>query len=80
MPNHIHLLISIGKAGGRMISAPTVIGSLKRYVSRQAGFSVWQKGFYDHVVRDPDDLQIKWNYIEGNPVQWLLKKDEYCSK
>ena len=27
-----------------------------------------------------DDLQIKWDYIEGNPAQWLLKKDEYCGK
>ena len=80
MPNHIHLLISIEDVGGRIISAPTVVGSLKRIVSRRAGFSIWQKGFYDHVVRDIDDLQIKWDYIEGNPAQWLLKKDEYCGK
>ena len=77
MPNHLHLLISIENTGGRMISAPTVIGSMKRYASRDAGDSIWQKGFYDHVVRDIDDLQIKWDYIEGNPAQWLLKKDEY---
>ena len=77
MPNHIHMLVSIEDVGGRIISAPTVVGSLKRYVSRKAGVSIWQKGFYDHVVRDIDDLQIKWNYIEGNPAQWLLKKDEY---
>lgn len=80
MPNHIHLLISIENAGGRMISAPTVVGSLKRVVSRKAGASIWQKGFYDHVVRDIDDLQIKWDYIEGNPAQWLLKKDEYSAR
>ncbi len=80
MPNHIHLLIKIENQSGRIISAPTVVGSLKRSVSREAGVSVWQKGFYDHVVRDMDDLQIKWNYIEGNPAQWLLKKDEYSQE
>ena len=80
MPNHIHLLIKIENDGGRMISAPTVVGSLKRIVSRQAGVPIWQKGFYDHVVRDVDDLQIKWNYIEDNPTRWLLKKDEYSQE
>ena len=37
MPNHIHLLLVISSAGGRMISAPTVVGSMKRYVSRKLG-------------------------------------------
>ena len=79
MPNHIHMLFSIENTGGRIISAPTVVGSFKRFVSRKAGVTVWQKGFYDHVVRDDDDLQIKFDYIEGNPAQWLLKKDEYST-
>ena len=77
MPNHIHLLLALNNTGGRMISAPTVIGSLKRFASRQAKSDIWQKGFYDHVIRDDEDLKIKWDNIEGNPAQWLLNKDEY---
>ena len=43
MPNHIHILLRIESSYGRMVSAPTVIGSLKRYVSQQIGTSIWQK-------------------------------------
>jgi len=38
--------------------------------SKQAGFSVWQKGFYDHVIRNDKDYLDVWNYIEGNPGKW----------
>lgn len=84
MPNHIHLLLRIDKYtvdnSGRMISAPTknistIVGQLKRSVSKEIGKSVWQKSFYDHIIRDENDLQIKWNYIVNNPLKWDL--DEY---
>jgi len=48
----------------------TVVRLLKGAVSKQAGFSVWQKGFYDHVIRNDNDYQDIWNYIEGNPGKW----------
>lgn len=62
----------------RIVSAPTVIGSLKRYVSRQVTGEVWQKGFYDRIVRTEDEYFAKWDYIEGNPSRWLLKNTEGC--
>ena len=77
MPNHIHLLLRLENDSGRMVSAPTVIGSLKRFVSKTANHSVWQKGFYDRVVRSEEEYIRKWEYIDSNPSQWLLKKDEY---
>ena len=48
----------------------TVVRLMKGAVSKQAGFSVWQKGFYDHVVRSQRDYLDIWNYIEGNPGKW----------
>ena len=77
MPNHIHLLISINNHSGRMISAPTVIGQLKRYVSKECSFPIWQKGFYDHIIRDEEDYINKAEYIINNPLKW--NEDElYC--
>ena len=74
MPNHIHLLLQIHTdADGRSLIAPTistVVRLMKGTVSKQAGFSVWQKGFYDHVIRNDKDYQSIWNYIEGNPGKW----------
>lgn len=79
MPNHIHLMIRINnnKNIGRMVSAPTVIGSLKRFVSMEIGFSIWQKSYYDHIIRNDEDYINHLQYIDENPKKWLLGKDEY---
>ena len=78
MPNHIHLLLQINTdANGRSMIAPTistVVRLMKGAVSKQAGFSVWQKGFYDHVIRSEQDYLDIWNYIEGNPSKWTEDK------
>ena len=78
MPNHIHLLLQINTdADGRSMIAPTistVMRMMKGTFSKQAGFSVWQKGFYDHVVRNENDYLQIWNYIAGNPGKWAEDK------
>ncbi len=78
MPNHIHLLLQINTdEDGRLITAPTistVVRQVKRVASKQVGVSLWQKGFYDHVVRSEHDYQEIWEYIRDNPVKWLEDK------
>ena len=78
MPNHIHLLLQIHTdASGRPMAAPTistVINQTKGAISKKAGFSVWQKGFYDHVIREERDYLDVWNYIDGNPGKWTEDK------
>lgn len=73
MGDHIHLILNIhSDEHGRMISAPTlstVIGSMKRWVSKQIGKPIWQKSFYDHVIRNQQDYDEIWNYIENNPLK-----------
>ena len=78
MPNHVHLLLRITGEDGRMISAPTVIGSLKRFVTKLLGRSVWQKGFYDHIIRCEDDYALHCRYIDENPWKWILGDDQYA--
>ena len=81
MPNHIHLLLQIHTdPAGRPMAAPTistVINQTKGAISKKIGFPLWQKGFYDHVVRGEQDYLEIWNYIEGNPCKWA--EDELCS-
>ena len=78
MPNHIHLLLQINSDNnGRSLIAPTisrVVRLLKGTVSKKIGFPIWQKGFYDHVVRSETDYLEIWNYIEGNPGKWAEDK------
>lgn len=74
MPNHIHLLLQINTENdGRPMTAPTistVVNMMKGAVTKQIGHAVWQKGFYDHVIRGEADYREIWNYIEGNPSRW----------
>ena len=80
MPNHIHLILALNETGGRMISAPTkslstIIGSMKRYTSKTAGFPLWQKSFHDHIIRKEADYLRIWQYIDTNPLKW--EQDRY---
>ena len=58
--------------------APTiskVIQQMKGAVSKRLGKCIWQKSFYDEVIRNDSHYLNCWNYIAGNPSRWL--EDEY---
>ncbi|HWR64966.1 MAG TPA: transposase, partial [Bellilinea sp.] len=84
MPNHVHLLIVI-ECGENKISLSDVVRRLKSFTTRQLNqiyrtenSVLWQRSFYDHVIRDPDDYANVQNYIDLNPWKW--KEDDYYSK
>lgn len=31
---------------------------------------IWQRNYYEHIIRDEKDLQNKTDYIEANPMLW----------
>lgn len=73
MPNHIHFLISINYANGITISK--VIKHFKTIISKELKYSIWQKSFYEHIVRNEKEyLKIK-EYIRNNIINW--EKDKY---
>jgi putative transposase len=81
MPNHIHLLVQPGKPGANITH---FIGSFKSKTYRvfyKAGRKerVWQRRFYDHIVRTREDLPRIMEYIVNNPVRKNLtdKWDDY---
>ena len=77
MPNHLHLILFINN-DGRAMRAPTVstvINQMKGYITKQAGYSIWQKLFYDHIIRNEEDYIRICQYIDENPAKW--PEDEY---
>ena len=32
--------------------------------------------FYDHVIRNQQDYNEVWEYIENNPTKWVINKDK----
>lgn len=75
MPDHIHLLLFIdGFGDGTMkASSPTnlstVIRSLKTFVTRDVGKSIWQRSFYDEIIKNEAHFQRAWEYIEYNALK-----------
>ena len=71
MPNHVHMIIH--KTNGKPVSND--IRSFKGLTTKKIGHPIWQRYFYDHVIRDKEDYLVKWNYIIENPAKW--QEDEY---
>jgi hypothetical protein len=55
-----------------------MVRSFKTLVTKEIGFSVFQRSFYDHVIRDEADYLKIWNYIQTNPAKWA--EDRFYSK
>ena len=34
----------------------------------------WQRNYYDHVIRDHDELEKIRDYIRKNPLRWTLDR------
>ncbi len=81
MPDHIHFLLEIlGRESGSPRSAtptalPQIVNTLKGLATKQIGRPTWQRGYYDHVIRNDTDLAETRQYIANNPRNWILNKD-----
>jgi len=69
-------------AGFLKDSLSSVIASMKsaasrtaNRISKQSAGSIWQRSFYDHVIRDESELQVIRQYIIDNPRQWELDRE-----
>ena len=87
MPNHVHLLIRISPVDGGVraprptengsVSITEVIKAMKSITTRKIGTKIWQTSFYDHVIRNDEDYQTRFRYIEENPAKWQQDKYYY---
>lgn len=72
MPDHIHFLMSFPPDTSIVQS----IGQWKRYVAREKSIT-WQRDFFEHRLRDDENLEEKAYYIRMNPVdKGLTAKQE----
>ncbi len=61
------------------ISLPEVVRAFKSFSARRinegrgtTGAKVWQRSYYDHIVRNEASLWKFRQYIENNPLQWEM--------
>ena len=76
MPNHIHLLIEINNQTGGHGDPPlqSIIGQLKSYTTHKYGKQLWQRSYYDHIIRNEEDYLNVWEYINNNVKKWTEDK------
>ncbi|MEE4639363.1 MAG: transposase [Wenzhouxiangella sp.] len=71
LDDHLHwMLIADGSAGVSRLVSSLKLGVLQR--RRSAGLAwkrLWQPRFYDHILRDENDLRRHLDYIHFNPVK-----------
>ena len=89
MPNHVHIIAVIpspeafaaaeeSEAQIRSILSK-LVGYIKMNTSkvirhRYGDISVWQRGFYEHVIRNQEDYDMIAKYIDENPLRWSLDR------
>jgi putative transposase len=56
---------------------PEVVRALKTFSARRInamrntpGTSVWQRGYYERIIRSERELNLTRRYIETNPHRW----------
>ena len=64
MPDHLHAIMAFPREPGMK----TVISNWKKFVATKSGVK-WQGDFFDHRLRDNNELQEKTSYILMNPVR-----------
>ncbi|MCL2547055.1 MAG: transposase [Oscillospiraceae bacterium] len=77
MPNHIHAIVAIQNGTGDRGRSPLqyIVRNLKSFVTKQIGYSIWQKSFHDRIIRNQEKYQRIWQYIDENPANW--EEDDY---
>ncbi len=72
MPNHIHAIIRLDGSVEKRMDIIQLVALYKAAVSRKAQRRIWQRSFYEHVIRNQTQYDRIWEYIENNPAKWEL--------
>jgi putative transposase len=56
-------------------SLSSFIAGFKAAVTSRAGreldmTGIWQRNYYDHIIRNDQEFTRIWNYIDNNPLRW----------
>ena len=69
MPDHMHLFV----CGSPDFELTQWVNGLKRSISVALGATkkcpLWQPGFFDHLLRNNESYEQKWEYVRENPVR-----------
>ena len=71
-PDHLHVMLNCGNENISSLMHQFKIKYTARYRMNFRDGRVWQNRFWDHVIRDQDDMNNHLDYIHFNPVKHKL--------
>jgi REP element-mobilizing transposase RayT len=81
MPNHLHGILFLIDGTPNTNSVSQIIRGFKTWTARKInelqdkkGSPIWQRSFYDHVIRDERSLEKIQEYIVNNPLKGEITK------
>jgi len=51
-----------------------LVRGFKSYITKQLGFSVWQRNYWENIIRNEQSYQRIADYIINNPTNWQNDK------
>ena len=83
MPNHVHGVVVIHDIhSAKPVSLPEVIRQFKTYSARRInelrdtpGRAVWQRNYYEHIIRNEREWENIHCYIVSNPAEWASDEE-----
>jgi putative transposase len=70
MPDHLHLLLEGAREDSDLRTFMRAFKQASAIVfARNGGGRLWQKGYFEHVLRDDEDTTRVIRYIAANPVR-----------
>ena len=57
---------------------PLYVSMLKRFINKDIGFNIFQRSYYDRIIRNEKEYIAISAYIHNNPFKWDV--DEYNPK
>lgn len=81
MPNHAHFIIGIGHEANTSGTARPTLGQIVAFFKHETtkyinalrhtpDERVWQRNYYEHIIRNETELERLQRYIVENPVRW----------
>ena len=68
--------------GPQRQSVASIVGSFKSAATNRInehrgtpGAPVWQRNYFEHIIRDDESLNRIREYILNNPLQWALDRE-----
>ena len=82
MPDHLHGIVVIAESKDKF-SLANIIQNFKSVSSRKInrinknyGVSIWQRNYYERIVRNEEELNNQREYIKNNPANWVDRNTE----